>query len=107
MPTVIESYAAGNATSAAGVANIIEGVERATSAPLGALAIGAVAAQLPDRILLAHDPDDAIAKLSDLSGPKTGIASGKRRTPAPRRQRHDGILFQLEVGRAVAKFAAG
>ena len=66
MPTVIESYAAGNATPDADVRNIVAGVEAATFASLPALAIRAVARQLPQRILLVHDPADEIAKLGDL-----------------------------------------
>jgi hypothetical protein len=104
MPTVIDSYAAGNATSSADVRNIIEGVEAATFAPLPSLAIRAVARQLPERIMIVHDPADEIAKLPDL---RTELAA---RPPSEELLRpgagHDGILFQLEVGRAVAKFAA-
>ena len=104
MPTVIESYAAGMASSEADVADIIRGVEAATSAPLAALSIGAVASHLPQRILLVHDPEDEIAKLSDL---KYELASHPASDELIRpKAGHDGILFQLEVGRAVAKFAA-
>jgi len=105
MPTVIDSYAARNATSPADVRNIVEGVEAATLASLPALAIRAVAHQLPERILIVHDPADEIARLPDL---KTEL---RARLPSEELLRpgagHDGILFQLEVGRAVAKFAAG
>jgi pimeloyl-ACP methyl ester carboxylesterase len=104
MPTVIESYAAGNATSPGDVRNIIEGVEAATCASLPTLAIGAVAHQLPREILIVHDPADEIAKLSDLRAELAGRPPGEELLrPAAG---HDGILFQLEVGRAVAKFAA-
>jgi len=105
MPTVIESYAAGMASSEADIADIIRGVEAATSAPLAALAIGAVAGHLPGRILLVHDPEDDIARLSDLRYELAAHpASDELIRP---KAGHDGILFQLEVGRAVAKFAAG
>lgn len=104
MPTVIESYAAGMNCSEAEIADIVAGVEAATTAPLAALAIGAVASHLPDRVLLVHDPEDEIARLADLKSElKTHPASGELLRP---RAGHDGILFQLEVGRAVAKFAA-
>ena len=105
MPTVIESYAVGMKSSEADIADIIRGVEAATTAPLAALAIGAVAHALPQRILLIHDPEDEIARLGDLKSElKTHPASEELIRP---RAGHDGILFQLEVGRAVAKFAAG
>ena len=105
MPTVIESYAAAMKSSEADIADIIRGVEAATSAPLAALAIGAVASHLPARILLVHDPEDEIARLADL---KYELASHPASDELIRpRAGHDGILFQLEVGRAVAKFAAG
>ncbi|HEY0301694.1 MAG TPA: hypothetical protein VGC36_10190, partial [Rhizomicrobium sp.] len=105
MPTVIESYAAAMKSSEAEIADIVRGVEDATTAPLAALAIGAVAPLLPDRILLVHDPEDEIARLADLKSElKTHPASDELLRP---RAGHDGILFQLEVGRAVAKFIAG
>ncbi len=105
MPTVIESYAAGMKSSEADIADVIRGVEAATGAPLAALSIAAVASHLPERILLVHDPEDEIARLADLKSElKTHPASGELIRP---HAGHDGILFQLEVGRAVAKFAAG
>ncbi|MEI9885095.1 MAG: alpha/beta hydrolase [Rhizomicrobium sp.] len=105
MPTVIESYAAAMQSSEAEIADIIRGVEAATTAPLAALAIGAVADHLPRRILLVHDPQDGIARLADLKSElKTNPAGDELLRPGAG---HDGILFQLEVGRAVAKFAAG
>jgi pimeloyl-ACP methyl ester carboxylesterase len=105
MPTVIDSYAAGNATSPEDVRNIVEGVEAATLSSLPSLAIRAVARQLPERILIVHDLADEIAKLADLKTELVERASADEllRPGAG----HDGILFQLEVGRAVAKFAAG
>jgi pimeloyl-ACP methyl ester carboxylesterase len=103
MPTVIESYAAATASSEADIADIIRGVEAATTAPLAALAIGAVARQLPARILLVHDPEDVTARLSDLRYELAAHpASDELLRP---NAGHDGILFQLEVGRTVAKFA--
>jgi len=105
MPTVIESYAAGMKSSEADIADIVRGVEAATTAPLAALSIGAVARHLPARILLVHDPEDEIAKLSDLRYELASHpASDELLRPGAG---HDGILFQLEVGRAVAKFIAG
>jgi pimeloyl-ACP methyl ester carboxylesterase len=105
MPTVIESYAAADGTSAEDVADIVHGVEAATTAPLATLAIHAVATELPARLLLVHDPADAITRLADL---RSELAA---HPPSEEMLRpgagHDGILFQLEVGRAVAKFAAG
>ena len=103
MPTVIESYAAATAASEADIADIIGGVEAATGVPLAALAIGAVARHLPARILLVHDPEDEIARLADL---RYELAAHPARDELIRpKAGHDGILFQLEVGRAVAKFA--
>lgn len=105
MPSVIASYAAGLGTSADDVADIVRGVEAATSSPLAGLTLAAVAPALPDRILLVHDPADEIARPADL---KAVLAA---RPPSEELLRpgagHDGILFQLEVGRAVAKFAGG
>ena len=104
MPTVIESYAAAMNSSEADIADIIRGVEAATAAPLAALTIGAGARHLPQRILLVHDPEDEIARLADLRYElATRPASDELIRP---KAGHDGILFQLEVGRAVAKFAA-
>jgi pimeloyl-ACP methyl ester carboxylesterase len=105
MPTVIESYAAGNALLPADVQNIVAGVEAATFASLPALAIRAVAHELPKRILLVHDPADEVAKLRDLKC-ELAVHPGTDELLRPAAG-HDGILFQLEVGRAVAKFAAG
>ena len=105
MPTVINSYAAGNSTSPADVRNIVEGVEAATHASLPALAIRAVARHLPQKMLIVHDPADEIARLADLRAELTAQPpSDELLRPGAG---HDGILFQLEVGRAVAKFAAG
>ncbi|MEJ0026193.1 MAG: alpha/beta fold hydrolase [Rhizomicrobium sp.] len=105
MPTVVDSYAAAAASSDADIADIVAGVEAATDAKLAALSIRAVAAHLPRRLLLIHDPADAIATLSDL---KAELAA---HPPSEELLRpgagHDAILFQLEVGRAAAKFAAG
>lgn len=104
MPTVIQSYAAADGTARADVADIVRGVEAATDAPLAALSIRAVAASLPPRVLLIHDPADAIARLSDLRGELAARPAAEEllRPGAG----HDGILFQLDVGRAVAKFAS-
>jgi pimeloyl-ACP methyl ester carboxylesterase len=104
MPTVIQSYAAADSTSDADVADIVQGVEAATGAPLAALSIRAVAASLPARRFLAHDPADAIARLADLRAELAAYPPGEEllRPGAG----HDGILFQLDVGRAVAKLAA-
>jgi pimeloyl-ACP methyl ester carboxylesterase len=104
MPTVIESYAAADNTSADDVADIVHGVEAATTAPLAALSIRAVASELPRKILLVHDPEDQIAKLADLKTELAQCAADELLRPGAG---HDGILFQLEVGRAVAKFAVG
>lgn len=105
MPSVIDSYAATDPAMQGDVADIIRGVEAATSAPLAALTIASVAGSLPTRLLLAHDPGDEIAKLSDL---QAALAS---HPPAEEMIRpgagHDGILFQREIIRAVAAFAAG
>ncbi len=52
-----------------------------------------------------HDPQDEVARLADL---KYELARHPASDELIRpRAGHDGILFQLEVGRAVAKFAAG
>jgi len=104
MPSVIDSYAAAMASGEAEIADIVAGVEAATDAKLPALTIAAVAANLPERLLLIHDPADEIAPLADL---KSALAA---HPPSEELLRpgagHDAILFQLEVGRAAAKFAA-
>jgi pimeloyl-ACP methyl ester carboxylesterase len=103
MPTVIESYAAAMASSEADIADIIRGVEAATAAPLAALTLAAVARHLPERVLLVHDPQDEIARLADLRY-ELRMHPAREELIRPKAG-HDGILFQLEVGRAVAKFA--
>ncbi|MEI9992386.1 MAG: alpha/beta fold hydrolase [Rhizomicrobium sp.] len=104
MPAVIESYAAATASSDAEIADIVAGVEAVAGAKLSTLSIRAVAAHLPKRLLLIHDPADEIAKLSDLRAELAGLPSEELLRPGAG---HDAILFQLEVGRAAAKFAAG
>ena len=101
MPAIIDTYAEGNASSKEDVADIVHGVEACTEAPLAELAIRAVADRLPDRTQLVHDPDDPVARLSDLKAQLTKPHEELLRPGAG----HDGILFQLEVGRAVSRFA--
>ncbi len=104
MPTVVESYATLTGASAPEIADIIEGVETATNVPLASITIGAVAASLPKRLLIIHDPADTITPPAALA---REFATRPDRTILERPGAgHDGILFQLEVGRAVAKFAA-
>lgn len=101
MPAIIDTYAENNVSSKEDVADIVEGVETCTRAPLAKLAIRAVAEHLPDRTQLVHDPADNMAKLPDLKAQLTKPYEELLRPGAG----HDGILFQLEVGRAVARFA--
>jgi pimeloyl-ACP methyl ester carboxylesterase len=103
MPAIIDSYAANNASTADDVADITNGVETCTLTRLDQLSIRAVADHLPQRTQLIHDPDDAIAKLPDLKSQLTKPYEELLRPGAG----HDGILFQLEVGRAVSRFAKG
>ena len=64
----------------------------------------AVAAALPERILVMHDPADDVARLADLKAVlATHPPSDEIMRPGAG---HDGILFQLDVFRAVSKFAA-
>ena len=104
MPTVIDSYARSNNTPDADVADIRAGVSAACDVPLSGITIAAVASSLPDRLLLMHDPADDIARLADL---KAVLAA---HPPSEEILKpgagHDGILFQLDVFRTVAKFAA-
>ncbi|MBL6854422.1 MAG: alpha/beta fold hydrolase [Alphaproteobacteria bacterium] len=105
MPTVIDSYA--RATDAPGedIADISAGVSSACAVPLSEITVASVASSLPDRLLLVHDPADDVTRLADL---KAVLAE---HPPSEEIMRpgagHDEILFQLDVGRAVAKFASG
>lgn len=101
MPSVIDSYERVDGTSKPDIADIIEGVEAATASPLAELTIQAVRDALPKRILTVFDPDDRIAPPAALAATLT--ASEELVRPGAG---HDGILFQLDVGRAVSKFAA-
>ncbi|MBS0472499.1 MAG: alpha/beta fold hydrolase [Proteobacteria bacterium] len=104
MPTVIESYLSVATVSEAEIADIIEGVERISRAPLAAVTVGAVASSLPAHLMIVHDPADTMTRPADLA---YELASRPDRTVLERPGAgHDGILFQLEVGRAVAKFLA-
>jgi pimeloyl-ACP methyl ester carboxylesterase len=104
METVIRSYAAADGTSDAGVADIVRGVEAATDSPLAGLSIRSVVSALPPRLFVVHDPADEVARLSDLREElaQHPLVGELLRAGAG----HDGILFQLDVGRAVAKFVA-
>lgn len=103
MPAIIDTYADTNSSSKEDVADIVLGVETCTNAPLAELTIRAVADRLPERTQIVHDPDDATAKLSDLKTQLTTPHEELLRLGAG----HDGIIFQLEVGRAVSRFAKG
>ena len=105
MPTVVESYAAAVPSSDAEIADIVEGVERATDANIADLTVASVVAALPDRLMLIHDPEDPVTRIADIRGALAAhpLWSEMLRDGAG----HDAILFQLDVGRAAAKFAAG
>jgi len=105
MPTVVESYAAAVPSSDAEIADIVQGVERATTAAIAALTIAAVVDALPQRLMLIHDPLDEVTQLADIRSAlaRHPLWSEMLREGAG----HDAILFQLEPGRAAAKFAAG
>ncbi|HEY0104484.1 MAG TPA: alpha/beta fold hydrolase [Rhizomicrobium sp.] len=105
MPTVVESYCAVVPCSEAEIADIVAGVEAATQAAIATLTVRAVARHLPQRLLLVHDPADDVTRLADI---RAELAA---QTPSEELlcpgAGHDAVLFRLEVGRAVAKFAAG
>jgi pimeloyl-ACP methyl ester carboxylesterase len=103
MPAIIDTYAENNTSSKDDVADIVQGVESCTRAPLAQLTIRAVAELLPSRTQVVHDPADEMAKLRDLKAQLIKPHEDLLRPGAG----HDGILFQLEVGRAVARFARG
>ena len=103
MPAIIDTYAANNASTSGDVADIVRGVETCTCAPLADLTIRAVADCLPVRTQVVHDPGDDTARLSDLKAQLTKPYEELMRPGAG----HDGIIFQLEVGRAVSRFARG
>jgi len=106
MPTVIDSYVRANpGIDPSDVADIVAGVEAACAVPLAQITLALAAAALPSRLLLIHDPADDITRLADLKSVLAAHpASEEMLRPGAG---HDGILFQLEVGRAAAKFAAG
>jgi pimeloyl-ACP methyl ester carboxylesterase len=105
MATVIESYAAQVPLRDEERADIVGGVEAATKARLAELSIASVAAHLPARLMLIHDPADDVTHLADIRAELVAHPPSEEllRPGAG----HDAILFQLEVGRAIANFAAG
>ena len=104
MPSVIDSYARSTGVPQSDVEDIRAGVIAACHVPLPEITIASVAAALPARMLLMHDPADDIARLDDL---KAVLAA---HPPSEEILRpgagHDGILFQLDVFRAVSRFAS-
>jgi len=104
MPTVIDSYARSTGAPESDIEDIRAGVVAACHVPLPQITVAAVADALPPRILVMHDPADDVARLADL---KAVLAA---HPPSEEILRpgagHDGILFQLDVFRAVSKFAS-
>jgi len=105
MPTVIDSYARSTGVPPEDVADIRAGVSAACDVPLSDITIAAVASSLPGRLLVMHDPADDIARLADLRAVLATRPPGEEVLKPG--AGHDGILFQLDVFRTVAKFAAG
>jgi pimeloyl-ACP methyl ester carboxylesterase len=105
MPSVVDSYAEQVPCSADDLADIVGGVEGVTRTALDVLSIRTVADALPARTLLIHDPADTLTRLADIR------RELEAHPPSAEMLRdgagHDAILFQLDVGRAAAKFAAG